>query len=79
MKTEYRIQLWHQVLYEGTWEDGCWDWEYETIKYGDEETAQKMYEKVKEESDAEVIRLYKVYLDEYDCVVDEYLIDSTDF
>lgn len=79
MKAEYIIQLWHQVLYEGTWEDGIWDWEYEVLKYKDEETAKIIFEKTKDESDAEVIRLYKVYIDEYECVFDEYLLDSTDF
>jgi hypothetical protein len=79
MRIEYAIELWHQVLYEGTWEDGVWDWEVNSTEYDDEETARQMFEKAKVESDAEVIRLYKVYRDKFGCQADRTLLDSTDF
>ena len=76
MKVIYTIVRWHQVLLEGTWEDGDWDWEYDEEIYEDEESARRVFGNLEIDENTPIIRLYKVYKDEYGSNIEEEVLDE---
>ncbi len=58
-KTSYIVRTYSQVLIEGTWEDGRWEWDTKDYPFKEKADAEHFLDNITITNDIPIARLYK--------------------